>query len=120
MSVGISVRGVWRTYCAVGRYCTQFAGPLLVVGLFRRRRVRMISGLLLAAPLGEAYSGVLKVDPVRFVVGYLADHVAYGAGVWVGCLRERAFTAIYPKVIIPRWFARVRDSYRVRRKGFMR
>ena len=92
----------------------------MVLGLFRRGRVRVVSVLLLAAPLGEAHSGVLKLDPVRLVVGYLADHVAYGAGVWVGCLRERAFTAIYPKVIMPKWFARVRDSYRVRRKGFMR
>ena len=92
----------------------------MVVGLFRRGRVRVVSVLLLAAPLGEAHSGVLKLDPVRLVVGYLADHVVYGAGVWVGCLRERAFTAIYPKVIMPKWFARVRDSYRVRRKGFMR
>ena len=99
--MNIALRGVWRTYGAVGRYCRQFVGPL-------------------AAPLCEAHSGVMKVDPVRFVVGYLADHVVYGAGVWVGCLRERAFTAIYPKVIMPKWFARVRDSYRVRRKGFVR
>jgi hypothetical protein len=36
------------------------------------------------------------VDPVRFVALRLADDVAYAAGVWAGCAKERSIRALLP------------------------
>jgi mycofactocin system glycosyltransferase len=36
------------------------------------------------------------LDPARWVAARLADDVAYGAGVWVGCLRDRSVDALLP------------------------
>jgi mycofactocin system glycosyltransferase len=36
------------------------------------------------------------IDPARFVLAKLADDVAYGAGVWSGCLTERSLAALRP------------------------
>ncbi|MCI4676354.1 mycofactocin biosynthesis glycosyltransferase MftF [Candidatus Mycolicibacterium alkanivorans] len=106
----IALQGVFQTYCAVGRYCTQFGGPLLLLALawrggtktFQRRRRTAAAALLFAAPLRAAFSGEMQPDPFRFLVGHLADNMMYGAGVWFGCLRHRTLIPVRPKVVGPR------------------
>ena len=44
------------------------------------------------------------LDPVRYAALHVADDVAYGAGVWVGCARERTLVPLVPRVS---WRARV-------------
>jgi hypothetical protein len=36
------------------------------------------------------------LDPLRWTALRLADDVAYGAGVWAGCVRERSMAALRP------------------------
>jgi mycofactocin glycosyltransferase len=36
------------------------------------------------------------IDPVRWTAVRLADDVAYGTGVWCGCIRERSLAALRP------------------------
>lgn len=36
------------------------------------------------------------LDPLRYVALHLADDVAYGTGVWAGCLRERTAAPLVP------------------------
>lgn len=36
------------------------------------------------------------LDPLRWTLARLADDVAYGAGVWAGCVRARSFAALRP------------------------
>src|SRR5690348_7578141 len=43
---------------------------------------------------GTAVDGLVRrrnsLDPVRYMLGHLADDVAYGTGVWAGALRARS------------------------------
>ncbi|HMC69040.1 MAG TPA: hypothetical protein VKJ07_07800, partial [Mycobacteriales bacterium] len=39
-----------------------------------------------------------SIDPPRWVALRLIDDVAYGAGVWAGCLRERSVAALRPEL----------------------
>jgi hypothetical protein len=39
------------------------------------------------------------LDPVRFVTLGPVDDLAYAAGVWAGCLRERSGRALLPDIV---------------------
>ena len=78
--VGAMAGGAWQTWLGTGRWCRQFAAPAFLAAAARGgwwRRV--VVAALLASP-------------------NLAQEVAYGAGVWAGCLRERRFAAVLPTV----------------------
>jgi mycofactocin system glycosyltransferase len=92
--------GVRQTWLGIGRYGSQFAAPLLAGMLLAPgwgRRVAVAS-LLLGPPLTAIATRRPAVDPLRFVVGQLADDMAYGLGVWVGCARARTTKPIRPVV----------------------
>ena len=38
-----------------------------------------------------------EIGPLSWLVGAAADDLAYGAGVWVGCGRERTVTPLLPR-----------------------
>ena len=40
-----------------------------------------------------------RLDAVRFVAGHLADDMAYGAGVWAGCLPHRTSAPLRPRIV---------------------
>jgi mycofactocin system glycosyltransferase len=40
-----------------------------------------------------------RMDPARFVALRLADDLAYAAGVWTGCARERSVRALLPDLV---------------------
>ena len=105
--VGAMRTGAHQTWLGVGRYGTQFAAPLLAAGLVapggstpvrRWGRRAAIASLLLGRPVTTWLSSRPAVDPVRFVLGHIADDVAYGAGVWAGCVRARTVIPLRPKV----------------------
>jgi hypothetical protein len=98
---------VHQTWLGIGRYGTQFAAPLLVAALVapggstparRWGRRAAAASLLLGGPLTALAARRPALDPVRFVLGHLADDVAYGAGVWAGCVRARTTAPIRPAV----------------------
>jgi hypothetical protein len=91
---------VRQTGLGIGRYATQFAAPALAVALTARGRgVRAAALSLLLAPAIDAYQRRKPgLDPVRFGLAHIADDIAYGAGVWAGCARERTLAPVTPLI----------------------
>ena len=89
-----------ETGIGLGRYCSQFAAPVLAGALCGRNtgRRRAAAALWLGPPLVRWVRTRPPLDPVRFVIGQLADDTAYGAGVWAGCLRARTARPLYPHI----------------------
>ena len=72
--------------------------PGLLLGLaFRRTRTASALALVLPA-LGDWVPNRGALDPLRFTALHVADDAAYGAGVWVGCARERTIAPLVPRI----------------------
>jgi hypothetical protein len=95
----VKATAVAKTWLGVGRYAIQYAPPLLVAlvlagGRARWGRRAAAASLLLGTPLAAWATRRPAVDPIRFAALALADDMAYGAGVWAGCLRHRTTTPL--------------------------
>ncbi len=90
--------GVAQTWLALGRYLRQLAAPLLVAGMVRGGSGgRVASASLLLGPALTAWrAGDRRLDLVRYTLAHLADDLAYGAGVYAGCLRHRTVRPLLP------------------------
>jgi len=91
-------QGVYQTWLGIGRYGTQFAAPLLAVELVAGRHRIAAASLLFGPPLAEWAERRDALDPVRYVLGRLADDIAYGSGVLAGCLAARTTAPVRPRV----------------------
>lgn len=92
-----SLRGTVRSAVALGRGSTMLLGPALLLALAGSRRTRgPAAALLLVSPLAEWIDRRPPLDPIRWTIASVADDLAYGAGVWRGCLRERTIAPIVP------------------------
>jgi mycofactocin system glycosyltransferase len=96
-----------QTWLGIGRYATQFTAPLLAALLLtpagngrarRWGRRAAAASLLLGPPLTTWRKRRPDLDPTRFVLGHIADDLAYGAGVWTGSVREHTIVAIRPVI----------------------
>jgi mycofactocin glycosyltransferase len=96
-----------QTWLGVGRYGTQFAAPLLAVAIaapgrraaaHRWGRRAAATSLLLGPALTAWANGPRTLDPARFTLARVADDVAYGLGVWVGCVAERTTAPVRPTI----------------------
>ena len=97
VSAGWSARATAWTVVGVGRAATMLAGPALVAGILRGRRAAGAT-LVLAPPLVDWWRRRPDLDPIMWSLASIADDVAYGAGVWAGCLRSRAYGPLVPAV----------------------
>lgn len=70
----------------------------LAAALVSRRARRVLAVAAIVPATVEWFSRRPRLDPVRFVALSLADDVAYGTGVWVGCWRARDATALSPDI----------------------
>ncbi len=77
------------TFAGIGRAATMLAGPAMVAALCSRRARLSALALLAAPPLREWTHRRPRLDPVRWTAACVADDVAYGLGVWRGCLAHR-------------------------------
>jgi mycofactocin glycosyltransferase len=102
-----SLTAVRQTWLGIGRYATQFAAPMLAAALVRpggatparRGGRRAAAASLLLGPVADAWRECRPdLDPVRFALGHVADDIAYGAGVWAGCLRELTLAPVTPVI----------------------
>jgi mycofactocin system glycosyltransferase len=84
---GLSIAG------AVRRVWWPFAATAAIVS--RRARLGVCAAVAIPAFLDWRRLRP-PLDPVRWTAVRLADDVAYGAGVWRGCLRERSLAALKP------------------------
>ncbi len=91
------------TAVGLARAATIGAGPLvLATALFGRRRRRATALALLALPaLVEWRQRRPALDPVRWTAFAVADDLAYGIGVWRGCLGWRTVAPLVPAVRVP-------------------
>jgi mycofactocin glycosyltransferase len=72
--------------------------PALLAGLWWPR-TRRAAALALFAPAASDWAAARKaLDPVRFAALHVADDLAYGSGVWLGCLRARTLAPLIPRV----------------------
>ncbi len=86
---------------------TRAWSPALLLGLVFRR-TRAVSAVALLVPaLNDWAADRQGLDPVRAVAVHVADDVAYGTGVWVGCAREQTLLPLIPRVS---WRSRVWSS----------
>jgi len=99
--------GTRQTWLGIGRYACQFGAPVLAAALVapggagrarRWARRAAVASLLLGPPLTAWSARRKSLDPVRYVLGHLADDVAYGAGVWTGALRARSMAPVRPVI----------------------
>ncbi|MEV6641398.1 mycofactocin biosynthesis glycosyltransferase MftF [Amycolatopsis sp. NPDC051371] len=92
---------VEQTWLGCGRYGTQFAAPLLAALLVRRGwgRRAAVASLLLGPPVTAWAKQRPGLDPVRYTAAAIADDIAYGAGVWAGCLTHRTSEPVRPALV---------------------
>lgn len=82
-SVRLTATAVWRTWWPAA----------LVVGAMGRVTRRWLGVALLVAMVDDLrwWRRAPVLDPVRFLAARRLDDVAYGAGVWWGCLEQRSW-----------------------------
>ena len=106
--LGIPTIQVWRwcagsaawTVMGLGRAATTLFAPGLVgLAVTGRRGRRAATALLLVPPIVDWVRQRPDLDLPRWVVASVADDLAYGAGVWIGCLRARTFAPLVPKFL---------------------
>jgi mycofactocin system glycosyltransferase len=88
-----------RTARATGTYATQFLTPALVAGLTRPSARGSAAALLLAPPLASWWSRRTERPGVTFLLGHVAEDLAYGTGVLRGCVRQRTATPLRPVLV---------------------
>ena len=96
-----SAEGAGWTLVGMGRALSMLAGPLVVAGALRGRRWAATAGVLVAMPpMVDWWRRRPPLDPVRWSMASVADDVSYGAGVWLGCLREGSIRPLVPTLRI--------------------
>jgi mycofactocin glycosyltransferase len=111
MALTAGKSAVTQTWLGVARYATQFFAPVVVANIVRpgrgsRGAARRLAWLylLLSPPVArwrasrraDQTSATETLPLMPFVVAHIADDIAYGAGVWAGCARERSLAAVTP------------------------
>jgi len=79
----------WQTLLGLSRASTTLAAPVLLAGLAARPTRPTAAFLMAAWPLAQWTARRPPLDPLRWAAAAVADDVAYGAGVWRGCLQSR-------------------------------
>ena len=99
LAVRWSAQGAAWTVVGLGRAATMLAGPALVAGGLRSRRGAVLAAsAVVVPPLVDWWRRHPDLDPVRWSIACVADDVAYGAGVWAGCIRSRSFGPLVPSL----------------------
>jgi mycofactocin system glycosyltransferase len=94
-----SLRLAGRGHLHAGRWLaravTRTWWPLALVAALASRRARLAVGAAMLVPLID-WTPDVGLGRVEYLLARLADDVAYGTGVWEGCLRERSVAALVP------------------------
>ena len=94
--------GELRGGLALGSALRRAWAPAAVAAAVVGRRSRpALAAALVVPPLLDWFARRPRLDPVRFCGLRLADDVAYAAGVWAGCARERSIRALVPALASP-------------------
>jgi mycofactocin glycosyltransferase len=97
LAVRWSAEAVGWTVIGIGHAATMLAAPVLAASGWRGKRSASVALALAVTPaLVEWRRRRPELDPARWVLASLADDVAYGAGVWIGCLRSATVRPLLP------------------------
>jgi mycofactocin system glycosyltransferase len=77
---------------------TRAWAPVMALGLCWRRTRRAAGLALLVPAVGDWAASHGDLDPVRYAALHVADDLAYGAGVWRSCLKERTLAPLLPRL----------------------
>ncbi len=115
--VGWQLAAPWWTLLGLARATSTVVVPGLCVFVVagRRRRWAWVAILLGLSGMVDWWQRRPAVDPIRWTAVCLADDLAYGAGVWVGCLRTRTAAPLVPALHVPDPMAVARRARRARR-----
>jgi hypothetical protein len=98
-----SVQATGWSLFGLGRAATVVAGPALVLGAVGGRRMRRAAVALSMVPAAvEWWRRRPDLDLVRWSLASVADDVAYGMGVWAGCIRAGTLAPLLPAVEVKR------------------
>jgi hypothetical protein len=75
---------------------TRSWGPVAVPALAATRRGRWVLAAACGWCLADWRRDRPPLDPGRWLLARLADDLAYGAGVWWGCAKERTVLPLLP------------------------
>jgi mycofactocin system glycosyltransferase len=81
-----------------------------LVGALLFRRTRRLAAMALVLPAVRDWLELEdrdELDPVRFAALHVADDIAYGSGVWAGCVQAGTVEPLIPRVA---WRSRVWSS----------
>jgi mycofactocin system glycosyltransferase len=93
--------GHLRGGLALARAVRRAWAPAAIVLAVASRRRRPVLAAVAAGPgLLEWFDRRPGLDPARFVTVRLADDLAYAAGVWAGCVRQRSARALLPDLAV--------------------
>ena len=76
--------------------CRAWAPAALITAVAVRRSRPALAAAVAAPALVDWVQRRPRLDPIRFAALRLADDLAYCAGVWAGCGRERSLRALLP------------------------
>jgi mycofactocin system glycosyltransferase len=96
-SVGWGCASTAHTIVGLGRAVTMFAAPALLMALAMRRARAPATVLMLASPVAEYVRRGPRMNPLSWLAACVADDVAYGLGVWRGCLTQRTLSPLRPR-----------------------
>jgi mycofactocin system glycosyltransferase len=99
LAADIQLRAARHVADAVRRPWWPFA--LVLAAVCRRSRPALLAAVVVPAVV-EHRAHRREIGLVRFGLLRLADDVAYGAGVWIGCGRERSARALLPSFRLSR------------------
>lgn len=94
----LGLQSVGWAALALGRASTMLAPGALAMGIRRPSTRAAALALLLAPPLADFVRRRPPLDPLRFTAAAITDDVAYGVGVWSGCVRTRTFAPLVPSI----------------------
>jgi mycofactocin glycosyltransferase len=98
-----SAAGTGWTVVGLGRAATMLAAPAVGLLATRSRKGAVAAlALVVIPPVVDWVRRRPDLDPARWVVACVADDLAYGAGVWTGCLRSCSVGPLLPAVRRPR------------------
>jgi len=96
-SLRLAGGGTWGAWRPLSSAVTRTWWPAaLGAALVSRRARRAVLAAAFVPPLVDWFAGDRALDPGTYVGLRLLDDLAYGAGVWAGCARERTLLPLMP------------------------
>ena len=89
--------GTWAAWRPLSSAVARTWWPAaLAAAVVSKRARRVVAAAVVVPPLVDWWQGERSLDPVRYLLLRVADDLAYGSGVWVGCVEERTTDPLRP------------------------